>query len=1087
MSYPAIRNGAASQDDTNKTSHTVNLIPGYMSAGDLLLMWFANDGTATASATGWTQLKTKQTASNTARLTVLYRIATGSEGSTITVTTTSSEMSAAYVVSIRADSWFGTAAGFEVSTGATGTSAYPDPDSLTPTWGAGDTMWWACGVLDERYNLTEPDDWGGPYGFYLLSTVAGGVTVFGWDRYPQTGGASIDPGTTTSNGSDEWAAFTIGIRAAVTPQTVSSPTPIAATEALYQPAATSKAALPTIAATEALYQPTIAQSVAAQAIASTVAVATPAGLTLGTAPPVVLTTGIAATEALGEPTITEYPSQDVWTQVIVNLPGIEGPALTVGVATVVPDVLAATEALHAPAKYNIPPLTVATEALPSTRAVHTPGVTGVPLALALPFALDIYDGAALTTMLATLEGARNRSFTDPFGEVGSGAFVMSASDPKATAAILASGNLVKCKIGNSYRYAWWIENPKRRAASPKGAGGEDWRIGGRGAIAMLDRGVVYPPGWPTPTGAVHSFTNARAGAILRQFILAAQARGALAGMTVGWTDTHDSGGAPWTDTLTIEVKALTSLLALEQQLVALGYEFTMSPDLRLDMYPAKGADLSGTVILRAGKHLRDAVERNTQDAGLKTRVLVEGADGVYQDVPGTIPETGAIGRREGGVSFGQSTSTTTLTQIGQATLETLALARDAVSLPVLHGGAAGEFEPYLNYSPGDWVAVDVAGTYDREKVRVAGITVEDGDGDFEVELDLNSTAVDAEIRLKRLLDALGAHKVTEGDIDPGVIPDPYVPPLPDPDVVTVRHGASFPAGPEEGDYFYLDSDNNYYRYTGSSWIKSITFAEVTGTLATARLEGTIAANQILSHSITTEHITTLGLSADVIKAGELNANLLDVDTSASIRSLTVWDYFRLRNNGVDYLVFDTQNMNLYNGAAIFWSGHGRLWGSDGRIRCNTTVYADHGFATYQSSGAIGGDPYPSMAVNGMLATDYANLRIYGRFNGAWKGVACTLGFQVPVHERICPACGDPLLPGDNLIGRGDREMSDGALHGLWVHFKCASKPTDTAIADSYWQAAGFDGGEFDPPAAEKKARKDFLAGLVQKVKDKLKP
>ena len=117
-------------------------------------------------------------------------------------------------------------------------------------------------------------------------------------------------------------------------------------------------------------------------------------------------------------------------------------------------------------------------------------------AVGLPIEIDVYDGANPATMLATIEAAFDGALQLELSEVGSGRFALLRSDPKATSAILAKGNLVKVKTGGLYRGSWWIEEPIETLTSGREAAGETWRIKGRGALAYLERGSVYPPVWP---------------------------------------------------------------------------------------------------------------------------------------------------------------------------------------------------------------------------------------------------------------------------------------------------------------------------------------------------------------------------------------------------------------------------------------------------------------------------------------------------------------------------------------------------------------------------------------------------------------
>lgn len=124
--------------------------------------------------------------------------------------------------------------------------------------------------------------------------------------------------------------------------------------------------------------------------------------------------------------------------------------------------------------------------------------------LDVPIEVDVFDGANPATMLATLDGAFDKRFTRELSELGAGSFKIASSDPKATEDIIAIGNLVKFRVGGIYRHAIWIEEPATTVVSEREEGGEEIRIDGRGALAYLERGVVYPPIWPPAAGAFRS-------------------------------------------------------------------------------------------------------------------------------------------------------------------------------------------------------------------------------------------------------------------------------------------------------------------------------------------------------------------------------------------------------------------------------------------------------------------------------------------------------------------------------------------------------------------------------------------------------
>lgn len=145
---------------------------------------------------------------------------------------------------------------------------------------------------------------------------------------------------------------------------------------------------------------------------------------------------------------------------------------------------------------------------------------------------DVFSGANPATMLATLDGAFNKRFTRELNELGSGGFAVARNDPKAGAANLAVGNLVKFKVAGTYRHAIWIEEPATTVVSTGEAGGEIVAINGRGALAYLERATVYPPVWPAAAAAVAAWTSADNGSTGTTSLAVGKPTGSLAGDVV---------------------------------------------------------------------------------------------------------------------------------------------------------------------------------------------------------------------------------------------------------------------------------------------------------------------------------------------------------------------------------------------------------------------------------------------------------------------------------------------------------------------------------------------------------------------------
>ena len=100
----------------------------------------------------------------------------------------------------------------EASTGATGYSAAPDPDSLTPTGGAKDYLWIAVdGNTDGRRTVSAAPTNYPSITLNAFSTAGGAAGATGATADRQLNAASEDPGVFTISGISDWEAHTIAV------------------------------------------------------------------------------------------------------------------------------------------------------------------------------------------------------------------------------------------------------------------------------------------------------------------------------------------------------------------------------------------------------------------------------------------------------------------------------------------------------------------------------------------------------------------------------------------------------------------------------------------------------------------------------------------------------------------------------------------------------------------------------------------------------------------------------------------------------------------------------------------------------------
>jgi hypothetical protein len=202
MAFPQVQTADNSTGTTAAdTSHSITL-PGNISAGNLLLVFFATDGDNTITNWGgFTELFSVSNGTQ-ASLHIGYKTAVGSD--TLTITTSVSEPGSYACVRITGHS---TVQIPEVSTGVSATSINPAPDQLTPTGGAKDYLWFA---VEGNDHLDTTSAWPLPDNNLEANGGASGSCNIGVcsDELNQ---ASLTPGTFTLDGSEQYVACTVAV------------------------------------------------------------------------------------------------------------------------------------------------------------------------------------------------------------------------------------------------------------------------------------------------------------------------------------------------------------------------------------------------------------------------------------------------------------------------------------------------------------------------------------------------------------------------------------------------------------------------------------------------------------------------------------------------------------------------------------------------------------------------------------------------------------------------------------------------------------------------------------------------------------
>lgn len=207
MAFPVISSVTNSNQGTNNATRTVTFATA--STGDLIIGVIFGDGTGTYTWPGggatWQEIKDAAIGS-VAGISVAYLIAAGGESS-VAVTCSASERSTHFGIRILAANWHGSTPP-EISAGATGASTAPDPDTLTPSWGAADTLWIALYGVDSGNVTAYPTN----YNDNQTASDTTASAAYGAMASRGANTASENPGAFTNSVSDDWAAYTIGVR-----------------------------------------------------------------------------------------------------------------------------------------------------------------------------------------------------------------------------------------------------------------------------------------------------------------------------------------------------------------------------------------------------------------------------------------------------------------------------------------------------------------------------------------------------------------------------------------------------------------------------------------------------------------------------------------------------------------------------------------------------------------------------------------------------------------------------------------------------------------------------------------------------------
>lgn len=200
--FPTVAATNTGVNDTAATSHTFNLPAGIV-AGNLLIVFATADASTPAAVftfpDGWAELYQSNSASyGTAAC--YYKIADGTEGATITVTTDKTQETSH--TSYRITGFMGVP---EAINNIAADSINPDPPSLTASWGADNNLWIAAEHNDGTASVAAvPAGYGGG-----INAVSGGGGCSTGTSQINNAAATENPGVYNLTGAEQWITGTV--------------------------------------------------------------------------------------------------------------------------------------------------------------------------------------------------------------------------------------------------------------------------------------------------------------------------------------------------------------------------------------------------------------------------------------------------------------------------------------------------------------------------------------------------------------------------------------------------------------------------------------------------------------------------------------------------------------------------------------------------------------------------------------------------------------------------------------------------------------------------------------------------------------
>lgn len=329
-----------------------------------------------------------------------------------------------------------------------------------------------------------------------------------------------------------------------------------------------------------------------------------------------------------------------------------------------------------------------------------------------------------------LEGFEEASFRVAVNDDGIGQLV---APPDVIAAIVGP---VVCSVDGVDVFSWRPEDRSRQVVDR-----EVVTVSGRGLTAGLERAIVLPAGYPAYTVRTRTLIGAPF-AIWSALLAEAQSRGRVTSISPTWTNTEDSKGAPWTETIKAQLDPGANLRQLLTEMSQVeGAEWVPRPNGSLEAAPMVGTDRSAEVVLFIGG---DQLELNktSSDRNKRQTVYLEASTGVSEVTNSAGVDAGEIWLE--GQDFADPL---TRPVVAAKLANQMEQAEEEVGVAVRPDAGA-----FSRFDVGDLISVDT-GEASPEVARVVGIAVKVASSGLSIELTLFS---EVQLRQQKIDNAIEA-------------------------------------------------------------------------------------------------------------------------------------------------------------------------------------------------------------------------------------------------------------------------------------------------------------------------------------------